>query len=169
MRFGEKEVSKWTLVMIVTGTFMFVSMFLNVLNVTFLGESYGISGLDLMRGGFNIGFVEIGSESLSVLRYIPLICSIIGAAVVILSVVTAYLEYDSRRLMIAVSLTLTVTLLLSVIFLMGGASVEIFSGSAKDLLQGLLATVTPMYGTYIAVFSTFVCGMASTYRMRECL
>ena len=164
----DRCVSKWTLIMIVTGIVMFASMFLDAIGVTFLGELHQISGFDLLRGGFEIGFIEIGTDSLSILHIFPAIVGIIGAAIVIISIITTCLGFNNRRFMMVVSLSLTVTLLLQVIFLLGGASIEIFTGSAKDLLQGTGATVTSMYGTYVAIFSTFICGMASTYRIREC-
>ncbi len=170
MKIGDREVSKWSLVMLVMGTFMFVSMFLNMVSVDVLGNRYGISGIDLLTGEVSLGFMETGAESFTMMRYIPFIAGIIGAAVTMVSVASiATGSTDRRGFMTALSLLLTITLFAMVMFLLIGTSIEIFSGSAKNLLIGFGATISPMYGVYIAIFSTFLCGMATTYRMRECM
>lgn len=170
MKLGDREVSKWSLIMVVAGTFMFVSMFLNMVGVEMLGSRYGISGIDLLTGKFSIGFIEMDSESLSMIRYIPFISGVIGAAMTVVSVASITTgTVENKGFMTALSILMTVTLLALVMFLLVGASIELFAGSAKNLLIGLDATITPMYGIYISIFSTFICGVAATYRMRECM
>ena len=168
MKIGEKDVSKWTLLMSIGSVLMIASFFLSLVGVEMLGKGFAISGLELVTG-FDMGIKEIGSDDLSFYRYIPAICALIGVFVAAVSFASIFNEVTSRRLYTGISITLTITLLLQVIFLMGGTSIEIFTGSVKDLLKGIGATFRPMIGTYVSVISTFITGMAATYRMRECL
>ena len=168
MRIGDKDVSKWTMLMLIGSILMFASFFLSLVGVEVLGEGFAISGLELLSG-FDIGIKEIGANDLSFYRYIPAICALVGVLVAALSFASLFNEVDNKRLMTGVSITLTITLLLQVIFLMGGTSIELFTGSVKNMLNGLGSTFRPMFGIYLSVISTFITGMASTYRMRECL
>ena len=169
MEIGGKDVSNWSLLMMLFGALMFVSMFLSAIDVKVFDNGYAISGLELLTGGFIIGPYEIGTDSMGLMRLIPSVCGIVGILTVAYSVCSIVMDLNNNKVMTVVSLCQTVTLLLMVMFLIGGIGVEIFTGDVRNILFGLRAEVVPMFGTYMGIFATFLCGMSSTYRLRECM
>ena len=63
MRIGDKDVSKWTMLMLIGSILMFASFFLSLVGVEVLGKGFAISGLELLSG-FDIGIKEIGANKL---------------------------------------------------------------------------------------------------------
>lgn len=167
MRFGDRDVSVWSVLMLICGILMVSSIFFNMVAVETLGKVVAISGLDMLNGGFNLGFGTIGTDSMTIYHYIPLFVAAMGVLSILVSIWTFSPRGDGRRTMTIMSVILTITLFLSVIFQMVGTSVDLFTGSNREMLIALGSEFRPMFGTYLAMLSTFVCGMSSTFLMRK--
>lgn len=155
--------------MLVCGILMFASLFISSIEVQLLGERFAVTGWELLVGGFSLGPLRIDMESMSLMHIIPSSGSSVGLIIIVFSAFTIATGSKSRKATIAASATIIVSLLFQVIFLIGGSTLDLFIGDTRNMLIGFKTTVTPMYGTYLSVFSTFICGIASTYRLRECM
>ncbi len=151
---GNVKITYGSLLMIIGGIVSAMGFFLGwVLIEPVVGQSSSPTGLSMLTEG--AGFMGIGSDGLGFAKFLPLLALVFGVLCVVISVYGTVREPKGRIIPAAQMVLGLLAFACAMAFTYMGGGAGLFTGTAADLVRGMIdadtLTVTVSIGNFVTM------------------
>lgn len=167
VKIGNKDVSVWSLLLILGGLIAFIGMFLDnviyTIDLGFLGsESEGITALDLLEG------VE-DYENLTFLSYFPFLIGIFGLLELLCGVLPMFVKGIDKVFVIGGAVLALLAVIMAIWFFISGFGPGLF---ADEFVKNIIEAADPLsagVGFYFALIGSIIALIGGALNLKEAL